>query len=298
MLYLTLRQYEYVCAVGRHGSLSAAAGALHVSQPALSAALARIEEHLGHPLFIRRRGSAMAVTPEGRRFIAEAEALLADAARIEDPAHPRPGQQRLHLGCFADLAPFLLAPALRALRQALPDVTVSYRAEGFEALISGLLKGQVDLALTYDLGLDAGFHREALYHSHPHAVMAPDHPLSQEAAPDLAALTGFPLILSDEGLSAQHMLGLFRNRGLNPVVAHRAATLELLRSLAAHGEGVGISYANPPHACSYDGMPLLRRRIANPDLGEDVILVRHGTGPTDSTTGRAWQVLAELLRGR
>lgn len=298
MLYLTLRQYEYVCAVGRHGSLSAAAAALHVSQPALSAALARIEEHLGHPLFIRRRGSAMAVTPEGRRFIASAEALLADAARIEDPAHPRPAQQRLHLGCFADLAPFLLAPALRALRQAMPDVTVSYHAEGFEALISGLLKGQVDLALTYDLGLDAGFHREALFDSHPHAVMAPDHPLYQGTAPDLAALTSFPLILSDEGLSAQHMLGLFRVRGLNPTIAHRAPTLELLRSLAAHGEGVGISYANPPHAFSYDGMPLISRRVANPDLGEDVILVRHGTGPADTTTGRAWQVLAELFRGR
>ncbi|SDD38612.1 LysR family transcriptional regulator [Ruegeria marina] len=298
MLYLTLRQYEYVCAVGRHGSLSAAAGALHVSQPALSAALARIEGHLGHPLFIRRRGSSMAVTPEGRRFIAEAEALLADAARIEDPAHPRPARQRLHLGCFSDLAPFLLAPALRALREAMPDVAVSFRAEGFEAIISGLLKGQVDLALTYDLGLDAGFHRESLFDSRPHAVMSTDHPLSRGAPPDLAALTGYPLILSDEGLSAQHMLGLFRTRGLNPVVAHRAATLELLRSLAAHGEGVGISYARPFHETSYDGMPLLCREIADPDLGESVILVRHGAGPVDGTTERAGQVLAGLFRPR
>ena len=56
MLYLTLRQYEYVCAVGRHGSLSAAAAALNVSQPALSAALTKIESHLSQPLFMRRRG--------------------------------------------------------------------------------------------------------------------------------------------------------------------------------------------------------------------------------------------------
>ncbi|MCE8525525.1 LysR family transcriptional regulator [Ruegeria pomeroyi] len=295
MLYLSLRQYEYVCAVGRHGSLSAAAAALNVSQPALSAALAKIETHLGQPLFIRRRGSAMAVTPAGRDFIVAAEALLSDAARIEDPAHPRPAKRQLHLGCFTDLAPFLLAPALHALRRALPDVTVSTRADGFEALISALLKGQIDLALTYDLGLDAGFHRQPLYRSHPQALMSPDHPLALGADPDLKALTGHPLILSDEGLSAQHMLGLFRRHGLSPLVAHRAATLELLRSLAAHGEGVGISYAAPAYATSYDGRPLLSRPIVGTDLTESVILVRHGTGAADATTARAAQVLTDLF---
>ncbi len=42
MLYLTLRHYEYICAVAQHGSLTAAAEALHVSQPALSTALVKL----------------------------------------------------------------------------------------------------------------------------------------------------------------------------------------------------------------------------------------------------------------
>lgn len=296
MLYLTLRHYEYVCAIGRHGSLSAAAGQLNVSQPALSAALTRIEAHLGHPLFIRRRGAAMVVTPQGRRFIDEAEALLARAARIEDPAHPRPAARRLRLGCFVDLGPFLLAPALHGLRAALPDATVTYRVDGFEALISALLKGQIDIALTYDLGMDAGFTRQRLYDRHPNALVAPDHPLNGEGQISLEALTAHPLILSEEGLSAQHVLGLFRRKGLNPVVAHRAASLEILRSLAAHGEGVGVSYANPPAAASYDGKPLVSLPIPDPEARESVVLARHGTGPADPLVAEATEVLSEMFR--
>lgn len=52
-----------------------------------------------------------------------------------------------------------------------------------------------------------------------------------------------PLILFEEMLSNRHALQLFRSQGLSPTVAHRVRSLEIMRSLAANGEGVGISYA-------------------------------------------------------
>jgi len=246
MLYISLRQYEYVCAIGRHGSLSAAAQHLNVSQPALSNALTRVEEQLGYPLFARRRGAAMALTPQGRSFIEEAETLLANAARLENVTGSGTGKARLRLGCFVDLAPFVLARALRQLRVAMPDVAVSYRVDSFQGLISGMIDGRIDLALTYGLSMDASFSRQTLFNSTPHALVSPDHPLAAYRHACLADLAAHPLILSEEGLSAQHVLGLFRQIGKNPVVAHRAASLEIQRSLAAHGEGIAISYANPP----------------------------------------------------
>ncbi|MCX8510044.1 MAG: LysR family transcriptional regulator, partial [Rhodobacteraceae bacterium] len=56
MLSITLRQLEYAVAVGRAESVTLAAEALHVSQPALSVALAQLEAQLGQPLFLRRPG--------------------------------------------------------------------------------------------------------------------------------------------------------------------------------------------------------------------------------------------------
>ncbi|WP_170326984.1 LysR family transcriptional regulator [Ruegeria arenilitoris] len=295
MLYISLRQYEYVCAIGRHGSLSAAAQHLNVSQPALSNALTRVEEQLGYPLFARRRGAAMALTPQGRSFIEEAEALLASAARLENAAESGKGKARLRLGCFVDLAPFLLARALRQLRAVMPDVAVSYRVDSFEGLISGLIDGRIDLALTYGLSMDATFTRHTLFTSSPRALLSPDHPLAINSQVSLQDLAAHPLILSEEGLSAQHVLGLFRQIGESPTVAHRAASLEIQRSLAANNEGVAISYANPPAKVSYDGMSLLSLPVSDPFAAEPVVLARHGTGPTDAQIAVAERALINLV---
>lgn len=295
MLYVTLRQYEYVCAIGRYGSLSAAAQHLNVSQPALSNAVAKIESRLGHALFARKRGAAMALTPQGRAFVQNAEALLADAAHLEDASQINPGTDHLVLGCFEDLAPFLLAPALRQLRRALPDVEIRYDIQRFEGLVTGLIEGKTDLAITYDLGMDAGFMRQNLFDSYPNAMVSPEHPLSKQATLSLAELAPHPLILSTEGLSAQYVLGLFQRQHLHPIVAHRASSLELLRSLSAHGEGIGISYARPHGNVSYDGMPVVSIPITDPDAIESIVLARHGTGTADATVGQAEQVLIRHL---
>lgn len=295
MLYLTLRHYEYICAVARHGSLSAAAEALHVSQPALSAALTRIEEHLGRALFLRRRGAALVLTPEGRRFADQAQDLLDRATRLEDP-QAAAAAQKIALVCFSDLAPFLLAPALKALRQALPELEVSHRACGFQPLIEALTSGEADLAITYDLGLDAGFSRTELDRVPPHALVPPEHMLAQRSAVSLAELADQPLVLSQEGLSVQHMLGLFRAQGLVPRIVQRAGSLELLRSLAANGEGVGISYSLPPGRVSYDGKPLCAVPISDPGAREPVILATHMQLPPQSPAARAHAVLDHVLR--
>lgn len=57
MLSFTLRQLEYATAVARNGGMTAAAQALNVSQPALSAALAQLETLLGKPLFSAARAA-------------------------------------------------------------------------------------------------------------------------------------------------------------------------------------------------------------------------------------------------
>ena len=295
MLYISLRQYEYVCAIGRFGSLSAAAQQLNVSQPALSTALTRVESNLGYPLFTRKRGASMALTPQGRSFIEDAETLLKNAAKLEKADQIGSIKAQLRLGCFVDLAPFFLARAVRQLRSALPDLAVTYKVDGFEGLISGLIEGRIDLALTYGLSMDAAFHQQTLFTSLPHAIMAPSHPLAHAASVSLNDLAACPLILSNEGLSAQHVLGLFRQCALRPTVAHRAASLEIQRSLAAHQEGVAISYANPPSEFSYDGMPLISKRVSDEIAAEPVVLARHGTGPADANTANAEKVLSDLL---
>ena len=295
MLYLTLRHYEYIAAVAKYGSLSAAADALHVSQPALSTALSRIEEHLDQSLFLRRRGAPLVLTPQGRDFAARAQALLEQATSLENPKSAQSGTQRISLGCFVDLAPFLLAPALQILRTALPTVQFDYSADRFDPLITALSKSEIDLAISYDLGLDGSYTRHELGRITPHALVAPNHQIARQPSVTLSVLASYPLVLSQEGLSVQHMLSLFKSRRLTTTVAHRAASLELLRSLAANGQGVGISYSLPPGKFSYDGKPLCAVPVSDPETAEPIVLISHAPAPDGSPLATTLNALASNL---
>jgi len=65
VLYLSLRQLEYVVAVAHAGSLALAAQQVNVSQPALSVAVTHVETHLGRMLFLRRKGVPVTLTGFG-----------------------------------------------------------------------------------------------------------------------------------------------------------------------------------------------------------------------------------------
>jgi DNA-binding transcriptional LysR family regulator len=280
MLYTTLRQLEYVVAIAKAGSLTDAAQALNVSQPALSVAITQIEQRQGQKLFIRRRGAPITLSTYGQAFVVDAETLLADAARLEDPkAQASRRMQRIVVGCYEDIAPTCLAPILSHLRRSFPDVEFSSHVAGFEALATGMLDGQINLCVTYDLGLDASFKKMLLAQVMPHAFYQPGDQLSKIKNLTLNDLAHRPLILCDQGLSVRHMLGLFRTHGLLPTIAHRATSLEMMRSLAANGEGVGISYSKPPTEISYDGKPVRAMRINNLEASEPVVLVHSSPNP-------------------
>lgn len=290
MLSVTLRQLEYAVAVARHESVSLAASALHVSQPALSVALAQLEAQLGKPLFLRRPGGPMRPTSFGRGFLDRAEAILGDLTRLT-----RGGESAapVTLACFEDLAPLALAPVMAEAARACPDIRIQPVAAGFEALAEHLAQGRADLAITYDLGLKAGYERREIARIFPHAVLGADHPLAGHEILTLAELAREPLILADQGLSVAHMRSLFTRAGLQPQIAHRVASLELMRSFAANGIGVGLSYSRPAPGQSYDGRPLVVRPIRDTGAGEPVVLVRFAANPLSASAER----LASLIEG-
>lgn len=277
MLPVTVRQIEYATATARFGGVTAAAEALHISQPALSVALAQLETTLGQPLFLRRPGGRITQTAFGRTWLAEAQTQLDALTRLmsgDIPSAP------VRLACFEDLAPTLLAPTLRRIAAAAPGLLVEPAILPFEAIAEGLRAGRVDLAITWDLGLDTTCDRVVLRRVAPHAVVSSDNPLAALAkrGTTLAAVAEHPLILADQGLSLGHMRALFSARGLPFTVAHRTASLELMRSFAANGFGVGLSYTRPAGRRSQDGAGLAAVTIS--DAGtEPIVLARLAANP-------------------
>ncbi|MDN5788870.1 LysR family transcriptional regulator, partial [Pseudorhodobacter sp.] len=280
-------QLEYITATADAPSLSLAADRLGVSQPSLSVALTQVEAHLGQKLFDRRRGRSIRLTPFGRDFIQRARHLLSQAAALTDPADARmQAESSLTLGCFNDLAPLCIGPATRALREAFPGLRLTYLVADFTSLAEALRQGQIDLAITYDIGLDSRFQRHVWGGLQPSAFLAPDHKLASRQSLRLRDIATDPLILFEEALSLRHVLGLFKMQGVTPFVAHRVGSLELMRSLAANGDGVGISYTTPPGNQSYDGKPLVARMITDAAAAEQVLIVAAQTPEAEARIGQ------------
>lgn len=296
MLYLSLRQFEYVTAVARAGSLSGAAVQLNVSQPSLSVALTQVEDYLGYKLFVRRKGAPITLTAAGEAYVDKVEDLLAMARRLEDPDLMRHAVSgRLTVGMFDGLAPFHLGPVLKALATRLPAVDIRYRVSDFATLAREMLDGRIDLAVTYDLGLDASFSKSHLVDARPHAQLAGDHPMAGKSRIALRDLAGESLILSEEGLSIRHVLGLFQRLKLRPLVTHRVASVELMRSLVGNAMGVGISYCVPPATRSYDGKPVSSIAIDDDFAVEPVIIARNGLDLPNELVTQAHAAIAGVL---
>ena len=270
MLYITLRQYQFILAVADANSITGAAAQLHISQPSISTAITQVEARIGQRIFARQRGAGIEITPFGHRFIARARRLVALATKIETNPND---DKSFTLACFEDLAPIHLAPTLSGLTRAFPDMRFEGREGRFAGLAEDLSTGRADLAIAFEVGFDSRFARRAVRDVLPVAFLATDHPLAGAKVVTLDQVLAHPLILFSEGHSEVFMRDLFTRLGLVPTVAARTSSLETMRALAAHGHGVGLSYSSAPGAISYDGKPLVTRPIATPEAAAQIVLV-------------------------
>lgn len=262
---IRLRQLRYALAAAQYGNLTAAAESLYVSQPAISVAIDQLEAFYQRPLFVRRRGSGVKLTPFGRSFMLRAKQVLAQVGELEavaEGAGALSGQ--FVLGCFEDLAPFCVPGIVAALQARHPRVQVVVREEGFDTVGGGVAEGTLDLAITYDLGLPSSLSIAVLCELSPYAMLPADHALARQAQVSLTQLARERLILTDQPHSWQHILELFRMHDLTPGHSRRVGSFELQRGMVAHGLGVAIAYSRPALDRSYDGWPLVTRPIAEP----------------------------------
>ncbi len=176
----TLRQLEYFVAVAEAGTVTAAAERVHLSQSAMSTALADLERVLGVQLLVRHHARGVTLTASGDALLFSARELLRQADDLDASAdalgHSLVG--RLRLGCFAILAPYVLPALLAAVEEELPGLEVEPVEEPLDGIQTGLLEGRFELALTYDLALAEGIETRALRQIRPYALLASSHPLS------------------------------------------------------------------------------------------------------------------------
>jgi len=143
---MTFSQLRTFVLVAEMGSLRAAAAALGVSEPAVSAAVAALRTDLGDPLF-RRNGSGIALTPGGRALAARARELVRLAERTRREVARATSTGQLRVLATAACAEHVAGAVVAAFTRRVPRVTVDLTVGSTDCAAVALAQDDADIVL-------------------------------------------------------------------------------------------------------------------------------------------------------
>ncbi|PNU03830.1 LysR family transcriptional regulator [Novosphingobium guangzhouense] len=244
---------RYFLAVAETGNFSRAARRVSVTQPTLSAGIAKLERELGARLFDRDRsrvrGGGVALTPAGSRFLvrarriaAEYEHALVELSEVADPTLLRIG--------VLNTIPTRLVEGWLATHRALGSGEALEILDGSERDIAERLeRGRIDLALTVVRPHHARFAPEMLAQERYMMVLPPDHPLAGESEVQAEQLARDRMALRRHCEALPEINRFFVERGVRPRFVLKTTSDERVLAVVRSGAGVGMmpeSFASGP----------------------------------------------------
>jgi LysR family hydrogen peroxide-inducible transcriptional activator len=239
---MELQQLRYFLALAQSGSFTAAAKISQVSQPSLSAQIAKLESELGGPLILRSRQGAR-LTPRGEIFrVRAAEALRqleSGRYELEELSGLRRGT--VSLGCLPTTGAYLLPRLLKAFGKAYPEIQVNLREESSPQLARLIRESEVELAILDEAGLAPEQDSELLF-SEPLLIAAPPrHALASKTKARLQVLAGEPFILMKSGHGFRKIVvDALAKAGVQPRVVHESGEIETVQALVEAGLGLSL----------------------------------------------------------
>lgn len=238
-----LKPLRAFCQTVRLGSVSRAAEALFVSQPAITLQLQALERDLGMPL-LERNGRRLLPTREGELLYEMALPLVEQIDALEGSFRERvrgldAGELRIAANSSTIL--YLLPDIVAAFRRAHPDVHLVLNnvvtSEGTDLL----REDAVDLVVGTLLDVPADLSYEAAHRFEQRLVAPPGHPLLRKARLELADLSEHPLILPPRRTVTWRLVDLVLQQNRVPyTVALEISGWEVIKQYVAMGLGVSI----------------------------------------------------------
>ncbi|MGP4018750.1 LysR family transcriptional regulator [Saccharopolyspora sp. 5N708] len=231
--------------VAKHGTVTAAAQALHYTPSAVSYQLRQLSAELGVELVVPQ-GRRIRLTSAARALLRHAELLYAqwERAQVELAAlADEPGGSFTLCG-FSTAATHLLPPAAAELRDSFPNLTVRLIEAEPTRCFDLLLAGDADLALvivTADTPplSDQRFDQQPLLDDPLDLVTPTGHPLTERPTVTLADAANEPWILGSPGSTYHHLvITACMAAGFSPNIAHYADEWDTGTAFVAHGFGV------------------------------------------------------------
>lgn len=242
---VSIRQLRALAALDAEGSITAAAGRLHLTQPAVTLQLRNLQALAGLPL-IQRTGDGMVLTDAGREVLAltgriEA-AMAACATSLEMLAGKTAG--RISIGAVST-AKYFVPFAISGFSKLHPEIEVRLTIGNRQEIGAALRGYDLDFAIMgrppVDIEMDV-----QLIGDHPHVIIAPTaHPLAQKSRLSLSDLAQQTFLTREPGSGTRGLMEqLFDSAGVRPTIGMEMSSNETIKQAVIAGLGIAFISAH------------------------------------------------------
>ncbi|HBO4624819.1 TPA: LysR family transcriptional regulator [Pseudomonas aeruginosa] len=261
---MELRHLRYFQAVAEELRFARAAERLHIEQSPLSRAIKELEEELGVVLFARTTRSTR-LTRAGALFLEHVRRVLAAVEQARDSvkaaANGFHGQLRVALS--DGITPSRLSALLVLCRQEEPEVEIRFFEVPLSQQIKGLHSDLYDVGFAQSNEVGDGIVAMRAWSDALMVAVPARHPLLAYKRIPLDELLRYPLVLCDPQVCeghAKHVERVLRRTEMEPLIAERVASCDLMMALVSAGFALGL--AGAAHIASSRELGVVARPLA------------------------------------
>jgi len=256
---LTLRQLEVFRALASTLNFSEAARAVHLSQPALSNAIRKMEEMVGAPL-VDRTTRSVRLTAVGEELLKVTTRLLSDLSDALDDVNALASGKQGHLKVSAvpSLAATFFPEVLRMYEAQYPGVALHAKDALSEACIEALKSGQIDVAVAPAKQQDDELVHHALFRDQLVLICRTDHELARFRRVTWSKLHPYRLVSLTSTSNVRHIMEAeYLQHGTAFQPAFEVEQASTLIGFIMNGLGIGILPASLTPLLNFSGLRMI-----------------------------------------
>ena len=243
-MHINLNQFRAFYLAAREGSVTKAAEALHVTQPAVTMQIKTLQRDIGVNLF-RKCGKNIELTDAGRSMYVYAERLFEIADEMEHVlrGYTELTEGSLTIGTTRSFARHLMPELLSLFQEEFPKIKVRLAEGNSQEIADGLLQYKYDLGIIGRLPIEGKLKVVPYSQEEFCLVLPPGHDLADQGEVSLEELRDEPLIIREVGSGSRHaILSMLESHGFSPRVVVEAGSNEFIKEYVIKGRGICFLY--------------------------------------------------------
>ncbi len=292
---VSIKQLRAFLAVAQSHSFAEASGRIHLSQPALSITIRKLEQTVGGPLFARSTRRVV-LTPEGESFYPVATRLLNDWTDAFEDLNERflKNRGKVTLAALPTLAAGVLPPVIADFRARYPQISLSIHDVLAEQITQLIQEGRADIGFSVPPAASDDLLFEPAFEDQFVAVCPLGHPLLSHDTVNWADLAAYPFIgISRLSSSRQHIDRVMAQVGEKLDVLCDVSQIATVGRMVAAGIGISVLPALSFRQISAEGID--HRPLQQPSVTRGLGIITRRRHPLSAAATAMLSLVRESI---